>query len=155
MFEQLQTNEQDDFSRSGSVLSLFLATVLLAVAAVTTALILPFEGWRNAVSLIMIWIMALSGLFSAWLYWRKQVILGTWIIIFAFWAGALVLVSVTEGFGLILGVGAFIVASSIAAQVFPARQINQVMAVGVLVGGAAFVRDIFGPAGRLTGPLKL
>ena len=155
MLKRLQTNWWDGFPGGGFVLSLLLAIVSLAVAALTTAVIVPFEGWRNAVSVIMIWGMALVSLFSAWLCWRKQATLGIWILILIFWVDVLVLALVTAGFGLILGMSAFIVASSVAAQVFPARQINQVMAVGVLVGGAAFIQDIFGPAGRLTVPVQL
>ena len=155
MLKRLQINRQDGFPGGGVGLSLLLAIVLLAVAAVTTAVIVPFEGWRNAASAITIWIMALASLFSAWLCWRERVVLGVTILITTFWMGVLFLALVSAGFGLVLGVSAFVVTSAVAAQTLPGKQISRIMAVGALVGGLAFVLDFFGPADRLTVPDQL
>jgi len=155
MAKRDQNNRRDLHPDIGGILSLLWMVVLLSLATFITAQSTPLEGWNEMVFIGMLWVMAISGILSALLYWRKRVNLGMWISIFSLWVGVLVLTRVTEGFGLILGVVAFIGSSSFAAQHFPVKQINQVMAVGALVGGAAFFEDIFGPAGRMTAPENL
>lgn len=136
----------------GFGLSLFLVVVFTFVAVFSMAIGEPLQGARDAIVVLTIWGMALAGLVSAWLCWQRRAILGIWLLIFAIWVGVLVLASITQGYGLILGASAFVLTSSVAAQVFRSKQINQVMAVGALVGTAAYIQDVFGPANRLLAP---
>ena len=152
---RLPLNLPSGFSEKGFLLSLFLAGMFLILAVVTTAVSVPFVDRRIAAAVLILWGIGLASLLSAGLCWKKRNVSGIMILLLFFWAGVLFLALVSEGFGIIIGIGAFLVASVFAAHVFPANQINQVMGVGTLVGGAAFFLDFFGSKGRLTAPPQL
>jgi GAF domain-containing protein/HAMP domain-containing protein len=134
------------------LLSLILMLTLTITAIVTTIKIIPFANWWDVMFILVIWLMDASCLCAVWFYWRKMVIQGVWILIISFWAGILVISILSTGFDLVLGLSAFLISSAIAVQVFPVKQINQVLAIGVLVGGAIIIQGIFGVPGRLTLP---
>ncbi len=134
------------------LMSLFLAFILTVTAINTTVNTIPLAGWWNSIAILTIWMMAAGCFCATWFCWQKRITQGAWVLIISFWVGILVLSIITTGFGLILGLSAFLVTSAVAVQVFSAKQINQVMAVGVLVGGAAFIQDVFGSSSRLMLP---
>jgi GAF domain-containing protein/HAMP domain-containing protein len=132
------------------LMSLFLAFILTFAAIITTVNNNPLAGGWNSIAILTIWMMAAGCFCAAWICWQKWITQGAWVLIISFWVGILVLSIITTGFGLILGLSAFLITSAVAVQVFSAKQINQVMVVGVLVGGAAFIQDVFGSSSRLT-----
>ena len=137
------------------LLSLVLALTLTITALVTTIKIMPPESWWEVAVVLIIWLMEAGCLCAIWFYVRKMVVQGVWILIISFWVGVLCVSILTTGFGLVLGLSAFLITSAIAIQVFPVKQTNQVLAIGVLVGGAIIIQDIFGVPGRLALPEQL
>jgi GAF domain-containing protein/HAMP domain-containing protein len=152
---RLSLNLTSALSEKGFLLCLFLAIGLLILAGFTTAVSLPFADRHIAVANLALWGMGLSSLLSAGLCWKKRNVLGILILLICYWAGSLCLAIVSEGYGLALGIGAFLVGTALAAHVFQVNQVNQVMGAGMLVGIAAFVLDYFGSEGRLTIPAHL
>jgi GAF domain-containing protein/HAMP domain-containing protein len=132
------------------LLSLCLAFILTVAAIIITVNYLPAESLWNIPVILVVWLMAAGCSCALWFIWQKRVIQGVWVLNVSFWVGILGLSILTAGFGLALGLIAFLVPSAISVQVFPVKQINRVMAVGVIVGGAAFIQDIFGSSARLT-----
>jgi GAF domain-containing protein/HAMP domain-containing protein/MFS family permease len=152
---RFRLNLPGGFSENGFLLSLFLACLFLVLAVVSTVVSVPFEDRRIAAAVLILWVMGLASLLSAGLCWKRRNVSGIMILLLFFWAGVLFWAFVSEGFGVFLGSGAFLVAAVFAAQIFPANLINQVMGVGTLVGGAAFFLDFLGPENRLTAPAQL
>jgi GAF domain-containing protein/HAMP domain-containing protein len=149
MFNRIRNHWREIKPISILLMSLFLAFILTIAAMITTVNNIPLAGWWNSIAILTIWMMAAGCFCAAWFCWQKRITQGAWVLIISFWVGILVLSIITTGFGLILGLSAFLITSAAAVQVFSVKEINQVMAVGGLVGGAAFIQDVFGSSTRL------
>jgi len=130
-------------------------------AAIVASVVGPFgvylfylaqpENLREYIPLLALGVMVGVAILAAWLSRRGSATVAMIALIGSVLAASVAVVTVTVGFGLLAGMLAFFSASAIAGYTLPPRIATRVILVGVSVGVAVVLRDLYGPPGRLAG----
>jgi len=135
--------------------SVILCITAFAIGSVMLYLSMPVKNLKEIIPASIGWMIGLIALFSAWLSRHNRASLGLKLLIIGFSAGMLAIARLTSGSGMFIGVSIIIVISAIAVKTHPQKQVGRIIIFSIIVGTAAYLIDMFGPAGRLTGSAML
>ncbi len=123
-----------------------VATAFIAYFALQTG------AWQLRIIVGMSLLMLLVDLISLRLIRRNRIELGLWLIPMGLLVMVLSVSALVAGLGVLLGPAALILIMLAVGQTMPQKGANQIIFVGVMMGIATMLLDLFGPEGRLAVP---
>lgn len=132
----------------------FLIGVILGIINVLIGILLLFLGQSIKTSLgpflfIISFIYSGANFFSAWLAWRGNVKIGFDFILVASLIQLLNLSLISSGYGLLLGILAFVFPSILVFEIIDHKRINSILLISGLYGPLLFLLDSHGPENRV------
>ncbi len=153
--EQVAERSQQAISarraRAAARISL-ISTVLMAAISVVS-FVLAYLGDRNFFGGLIMLVLALASLASLWLVRRGQVYWGVAVLIGAVLVVAFPVPFYAGGQGVLVGVVVAVLVSGIASSTLPPPWVGRVSLIGIVVGAAVILLDLYGPGAELPSPL--